>query len=120
MLPIEKTGACGKGEVCDAWTEQVCEPHLNNSHTHTKNLNTLSPTTHVQHFEFGVLKVLENTQMFYLVELNFIDLFHEFLCIKSQVVALRLGFGFVKSGVIYRFLLAVLERIYGFVYLVLS
>jgi len=41
--------------------------------------------------------------------INFIDLFHEFLCIKSQVVALRLGFGFVKSGVIYRFLLAVLE-----------
>jgi len=31
------------------------------------------------------------------------DLFYEFLCIKSQVVALRLGFGFVKLGVIYRF-----------------
>ena len=53
--------------------------------------------------------------------INFIDLFTNFLCIKSQVVALRLGFGFVKSGVIYRFfLLAMLERIYGSVYLVLA
>jgi len=52
--------------------------------------------------------------------INFIDLFTNFLCIKSQVVALRLGFGFVKSGVIYRFLLAMLEQIYGFVYLVFS
>ena len=34
--------------------------------------------------------------------INFIDLFTNFLCIKLQVVALRLGFGFVKSGVIYR------------------
>jgi len=34
--------------------------------------------------------------------INFIDLFTIFLCIKSQVVALRLGFGFVKLGVIYR------------------
>jgi len=52
--------------------------------------------------------------------INFIDLFYKFLCVKSQVVALRLGFGFVKLGVIYRFLLAMLEWIYGFVYLVLS
>ena len=36
------------------------------------------------------------------------------------MVALRLGFGFVKLGVIYRFLLAMLEQIYGFVYLVLA
>ena len=31
----EKTGARGKGGACDAWTEQVHEPHLNNTHTHT-------------------------------------------------------------------------------------
>jgi len=31
----EKTGARGKGEACDVWTEQVHEPHLNNTHTHT-------------------------------------------------------------------------------------
>jgi len=67
-----------RGEACNAWTEQVCEPHLNNTHTHTKNLNTLSPTTHAWYFEFRVLKVLENTQMFYLAELNFIDLFMNF------------------------------------------
>ena len=36
------------------------------------------------------------------------------------MVALRLGFEFVKLGVIYRFLLAMLERIYGFIYLVLA
>jgi len=29
--------------TCNAWTEQVCEPHLNNTHTHL-NLNTLLPT----------------------------------------------------------------------------
>jgi len=31
----EKTGARGKRGACDAWTEQVREPHLNNTHTHT-------------------------------------------------------------------------------------
>jgi len=66
----EKTGARGKGGACDAWTEQVHEPHLNNTHTHFKNLNTLSPTIRARCFEFGVLKVLRNTQMFYLVELT--------------------------------------------------
>jgi len=39
----EKTSACGKGEACDAWTEQVCEPHLNNTHTHFKTLTHLHP-----------------------------------------------------------------------------
>jgi len=29
----EKTSARRKGEVCDTWTEQVHEPHLNNTHT---------------------------------------------------------------------------------------
>jgi len=64
--------------MCNAQTEQVHEPHLNNTHTHTLSLNTLSPTIHVQCFEFGVLKVLENTQMFYVVEFNFIDCFMNF------------------------------------------
>jgi len=32
---IEKTSAHRKGEACDVWTEQVHEPHLNNTHTHT-------------------------------------------------------------------------------------
>jgi len=36
----EKTGARGKRGACDAWTEQVREPHLNNTHTHT--LKTLT------------------------------------------------------------------------------
>jgi len=27
--------ARGKRGACDAWTEQVREPHLNNTHTHT-------------------------------------------------------------------------------------
>ena len=69
--PGEKTGAHGKGEACDTWTEQVREPHLNNTHTHTfKNINTLPPTIRARCFEFRVLKVLRNTQMFYLVELT--------------------------------------------------
>jgi len=59
-----------RGGACDVWTEQVREPHLNNTHTHFKNLNTLSPTIRARCFEFGVLKVLRNTQMFYLVELT--------------------------------------------------
>jgi len=40
LLDIEKTGAHGKGGACDTWTEQVREPHLNNTHTHT--LKTLT------------------------------------------------------------------------------
>jgi len=68
--PDEKTGARGKGGACDVWTEQVRKPHLNNTHTHFKNLNTLSPTIRARCFEFGVLKVLRNTQMFYLAELT--------------------------------------------------
>ena len=41
---VEKTGACGKGGACDAWTEQVHEPHLNNTHTHTfKTLTHFHP-----------------------------------------------------------------------------
>ena len=40
LCPCEKTGARGKGGACDAWTEQVREPHLNNTHTHT--LKTLT------------------------------------------------------------------------------
>jgi len=78
MLTSEKTGARGKGEACDVWTKQVHEPHLNNSHTHTKNLNTLSPTTRVWYFKFWVLKVLENTQMFYVVELTLLTCFTNF------------------------------------------
>jgi len=66
----EKTNAHGSGEACNMWTELMHEPYLNNSHTHFKNLNTLSPTILVWCFEFGVLKVLENTQMFCLVELT--------------------------------------------------
>jgi len=40
VLFVEKTGARGKRGACDAWTEQVREPHLNNTHTHT--LKTLT------------------------------------------------------------------------------
>jgi len=36
----------------------------------------------VQYFEFGVLKVLENTEMFCLVELTLLICFTNFLCIK--------------------------------------
>jgi len=43
LVTNEKTGACGKGEVCDAWTEQVHEPHLNNPHIHFKTLTHLHP-----------------------------------------------------------------------------
>ena len=32
-----------KGEACDVWTEQVREPHLNNTHTHFKTLTHLHP-----------------------------------------------------------------------------
>jgi len=39
----EKTSAHGKGEACDTWTEQVCEPHLNNTHTHFITLTHLHP-----------------------------------------------------------------------------
>jgi len=49
------------------WTGARTTPK---QHTHTLNLNTLSPTIHARYFEFRVLKVLENTQMFYLVELT--------------------------------------------------
>jgi len=77
-LSGEKTNAHGSRETCDACTEQVREPHLNNTHTHTLNLNTLSPTICVLCFEFRVLKVLENTQMFCLVDFNFIDCFMNF------------------------------------------
>jgi len=38
----EKTSACGSREMHDAWTEQVCELHLNNTHTHT-HTHTLKP-----------------------------------------------------------------------------
>ena len=34
--PGEQTGAHRSGETCYMWTEQVCEPHLNNTHTHFK------------------------------------------------------------------------------------
>ena len=39
----EKTSACGKGEACDTWTEQVRELHLNNTLTHFKTLTHLHP-----------------------------------------------------------------------------
>ena len=68
--PLRRPVHAERGGACNAWTEQVREPHLNNTHTHFKNLNTLSPAIRAQCFEFGVLKVLRNTQMFYLVELT--------------------------------------------------
>ena len=74
----EKTGARGKGGVCNAWTEQVREPHLNNTHTHFKNLNTLSPTIRARCFEFGVLKVSKKYPNVLFSRINFIDLFTNF------------------------------------------
>jgi len=43
MDSIEKTGARRKGEAYDVWTEQVREPHLNNTHTHFKTLTHFHP-----------------------------------------------------------------------------
>ena len=65
------------------WTEQVGEPHLNNTHT---------PTIHARCFEFGVLKVLENTQMFYLVELT--------LLTCSQIFVYKIASGSPKAWVL--------------------
>ena len=52
---------------CANWTGAWTTPK---QHTHTLNLNTLSPTIRARCFEFRVLKVLENTQMFCIVELT--------------------------------------------------
>ena len=43
ILDTEKTGAHGKGEACDTWTEQVHEPHLNNTHSLSKTLTHFHP-----------------------------------------------------------------------------
>jgi len=32
--PVRRLVHAEREEACDAWTEQVCEPHLNNTHTH--------------------------------------------------------------------------------------
>ena len=67
---MQKGGSVQHMNQTGAWTTPK-------QHTHTKNLNTLSPTIHAQYFEFGVLKVLENTQILF-SRINFIDLFMNF------------------------------------------
>ena len=61
----QKGGSMRHVDWTGAWTTPK-----QHTHTHFQNLNTLSPTIHVWCFEFRVLKVLRNTQMFYLVELT--------------------------------------------------
>ena len=60
-----KEGSVRRVDWTGAWTTPK-----QHTHTHFKNLNTLSPTIRARCFEFGVFKVLRNTQMFYLVELT--------------------------------------------------
>jgi len=60
-----KGGSMRRMDWTGAWTTPK-----QHTHTHFQNLNTLSPTICARCFEFRVLKVLRNTQMFYLVELT--------------------------------------------------
>ena len=75
---------CRNGKSCDVQSEQVHEPHLNNTHTLTLNMIT--------HYTCVVLRVQDSQgiQMFCLIEINFIDCFVNFCVLKLQVVALRL------------------------------
>ena len=68
----EKTSARGKGGACDVWTEQVREPHLNNTHTHT-----------FTHYTCAVLRVqgsqgIKKYPNVLFSRINFIDLFTNF------------------------------------------
>jgi hypothetical protein len=49
------------------------------THTLTNTLNTLSLTVCAQMLRIRGLKVLENTQMFCIIEFHFIDCLYEFL-----------------------------------------
>ena len=68
--------------MCDAQTEQVHEPHLNNTYTHTLTLTHYHPLYMCGASSSWFSMVLENTQMFYLQNFNFIWLSLQILTYK--------------------------------------